>query len=268
MRAANKPTSITAVLGAFHKPPLIRAAECQKHGAFDAKCYVGTTWTTCPTCQADSQRIELERDAAAEKALKLAEWEAKLGRAGIPERFRDRTLQSFRVENAGQQTALDFAVEYANGFDAVLKTGRCAIFVGSPGTGKTHLAVGIGLRAMGKHRASVLFMTVQRAIRSIKDTWGSRTGGNEGKAVEALVYPDLLVLDEVGVQSGSEFEKNVLFDVLNERYERRKPTIFLSNLAKEEVQEFLGERVWDRLKEDGCRVVPFGWASQRGRADQ
>lgn len=67
----------------------------------------------------------------------------------------------------------------------------------------------------------------------------------------------------MGVQFGSDFERNTMFDVLNERYERRKPTLFLSNLTKAEVTEFLGERVMDRLREDGGQVIPFTWESYR-----
>jgi DNA replication protein DnaC len=76
---------------------------------------------------------------------------------------------------------------------------------------------------------------------------------------------DLLILDEIGVQFGSETERNLLFDVLNERYEDCKPTLLLSNLPKQDVAKYLGERVMDRLREDGGRVVVFDWESHRGR---
>ena len=66
------------------------------------------------------------------------------------------------------------------------------------------------------------------------------------------------------VQFGSDAEKLLLFDVLNERYERRKPTLMLSNLTAQEVAAYLGERVMDRLREDGGEVVVFDWASHRG----
>lgn len=56
----------------------------------------------------------------------------------------------------------------------------------------------------------------------------------------------------------------LLFDVLNERYERRKPTLMLSNLTAQEVAAYLGERVMDRLREDGGRVIVFDWESHRG----
>jgi DNA replication protein DnaC len=80
-----------------------------------------------------------------------------------------------------------------------------------------------------------------------------------------MVFPDLLILDEVGVQFGSDTEKLLLFDVLNERYEQRKPTLLLSNLALDGVKAFLGERIYDRLREDGAEAVVFDWDSWRGR---
>lgn len=119
---------------------------------------------------------------------------------------------------------------------------------------------------MRKHGASVLFVSVQRAIRSIKDTWARGSSVTEAQAVALLTFPDLLILDEVGVQHGSEYERQVLFDVLNERYETRKPTIFLSNKTLDEFKVVMGERVMDRLREDGAPVVPFCWPSARGRA--
>jgi DNA replication protein DnaC len=77
---------------------------------------------------------------------------------------------------------------------------------------------------------------------------------------------DLLILDEVGVQFGSDFEKNLLFEVLNSRYESRRPSVILSNLSQPEVQNYLGERVVDRIREDGGRVMTFDWASHRRTA--
>ena len=134
-----------------------------------------------------------------------------------------------------------------------------------PGTGKTHLAVGIALELMRQGRAA-MFCTVMRAVRTVKETWRRDSEQSEAEAIRALVFPDLLILDEVGVQFGSEAEKLILFDVLNERYERCKATILLSNLTATEVKDYLGERVMDRMREDGGKVVVFDWESYRGRA--
>ena len=50
--------------------------------------------------------------------------------------------------------------------------------------------------------------------------------------VAGFIRPDLLILDEVGVQFGSETEKMILFEIINGRYEQLKPTIVISNLAR------------------------------------
>ena len=178
------------------------------------------------------------------------------------------TCEFLREANAiaDQLRGKGAAMAYANDWMGVRAVGRGAIFLGNVGTGKTHLAVSIGKHVMRKHGASVLFVSVQRAIRSIKDTWARGSSVTEAQAVALLTFPDLLILDEVGVQHGSEYERQVLFDVLNERYETRKPTIFLSNKTLDEFKVVMGERVMDRLREDGAPVVPFCWPSARGRA--
>lgn len=242
-----------------------RTDECKNHGPFEAVNWIAGIWSRCPACAKEREA----KDAAAEE-LKLrearkAEWERRVGSAGIPERFQSRSLKSFVAETSAQAAALQFAVEYADGFDQVLKTGRCALFVGKPGTGKTHLAVGIALRIMHRDGRTALFTTVQRAIRRIKDTWSRDSEETETQVIKSLTFPDLLILDEVGVQFGSKFEKDMLFDILNERYEKRHPTILLSNEKEGDVREYLGARVFDRLREDGGELIPFEWESHRGR---
>lgn len=213
----------------------------------------------------DADRAAREEREKKEQESRTKAWDRRVAAAGIPERFRERGLKSFVAETVAQTRALEFATAYADGFDEVLASGRSAIFVGAPGTGKTHLAVGIALQIMHRDSRTVLFSTVMRAIRRIKDTWGRESRETETRAVAALVSPDLLVLDEVGVQFGSDTEKLLLFDILNERYEKRRPALLLSNLTVDGVRKHLGERIFDRLREDGGEAIPFSWESWRGR---
>lgn len=138
-------------------------------------------------------------------------------------------MNKFVASTSEQAHALAFATAYADGFDEVIKTGRSALFVSKVGTGKTHLATGIALCLMRRDGRAVLFTTVMRTVRSVKDTWIRGPDKTEAQVVAALVFLDLLILDEVGVQFGCDTEKLILFDVLNERYEKRRPTLLLSN---------------------------------------
>lgn len=249
----------------IHKPPLVRAGACKTHGAYDSLCHLHGVWLGCPACE-QAEKLAAEQKKAADLAQeRAAAWQARIGRAGIPDRFLDRSLKNFVASTREQRVALAFATSYAEQFEEVRRTGRSAIFIGMPGTGKTHLACGIGMHVIEHFGADVLFITVQRAIRSVKDTWTKGAAQSESEAVATLVGPDLLVLDEVGVQNGTDFERNTLFDVINERYERRKPTLYLSNLPKDELTTYLGARVMDRVREDGGLVVPFTWESHRGK---
>lgn len=249
----------------IHAEPKTRADTCAKHGPFEAKCFIASIWSKCPACSAEAAAREKAEREAKERDDRRQAWQRRIGEAGIPERFQNRSLQSFVAETEQQARALAFAQDYADRFDQALTTGRSALFIGRPGTGKTHLAAGIGLRIMHRDSRTVLFTTVMRAVRRVKDTWNRESRESETQAIAALVFPDLLILDEVGVQFGSDTERLILFDVLNERYEKRRPTLLLSNMNIDEVKAYLGERVFDRLREDGGEAIIFDWASWRGR---
>lgn len=270
MQDASRPNagtqSIASLVSLFHRPPLHRDATCERHGAYKSLCHVGSTWLGCPACSAERERGNQRWLADRAKAEVVSLWADRVEAAGVPQRFRTRTLESFEVTNPLQQVALDFSRDYAHGFAAVRRTGRSAIFLGKPGTGKTHLAAGIAQHVMRVHDASVLFVTAARMVRMVKDTWTRGASRSESEVVASMVFPDLLVIEEVGVQQGTEFERNVLFDVLNERYEQRKPSLLLGNCTLDELSSrYVGERVVDRLREDGGVVVPFNWESLRGQ---
>lgn len=243
---------------------LLRRETCAQHGEFEARLVHFGVWTRCQKCAeeaaAKEQVVREERER--ERAMEL--WEKRLAHAGIPERFKDRSLESYVAKSEGHRRALAFAKAYAEGFDDVRTTGRSAVFIGKPGTGKTHLAIAIGLKVMQRGGRTVIFSKVMKAILQIRSTWRRNADVSEVEATAAFTDPDLLILDEVGIQYGSDAEKLLIFQVINERYEQRRPTLLVSNLGLDEVRSYLGERVYDRLREDGGEVVVFDWTSYRG----
>ena len=75
----------------------------------------------------------------------------------------------------------------------------------------------------------------------------------------------LLVIDEIGMQYGTESEQNHLFDVLDRRYRDMMPTILLTNQNKDGFRQYVGDRIYDRMTEC-ARWVPFAWDSYRPTA--
>lgn len=246
----------------FNPNPTKATRECPKHGPYEALEIRPNVWTRCSGC-AVAEDAELEQaERERETRERNERWQRQLAGAQIPERFSGATLDAYRADGPGQEKALKFAREYAEQFASAMQTGRSAMFCGRPGTGKTHLAIGIALHLMREGR-TCLFTTVQRFVRRVKATWVKGAPETETQALKAATSPDLLILDEVGVQFGTDFEAHLLFDVLNERYEARRATILCSNLPHAQIQEVLGDRIVDRLREDGGRILVFDWASHR-----
>lgn len=83
--------------------------------------------------------------------------------------------------------------------------------------------------------------------------------------MQGFTATDLLILDEVGVQFGTDYEKVIITDIINRRYNDMRPTIILSNLDELELCDYLGARVMDRMFEGGGGVIAFGWDSYRAK---
>jgi DNA replication protein DnaC len=72
-----------------------------------------------------------------------------------------------------------------------------------------------------------------------------------------------LFIDEVGIQYGTESEQIAMFDIINGRYEYQRPTILITNLDINGLKDIMGERIIDRLRQDGGQLLAFNWKSLR-----
>lgn len=243
---------------------------CSKHGVYEAEAlfYNGQEIKpNCPECQKEFQ-AEREKDAIEKHKQQIAnrekrEFEDKFRDAMIPPRFLSKNFDNYKISegNLDQAGARNIALMYATNFPDMQAKGRCMIFVGKPGTGKTHLACAIANYVISNFNKTVLFTKIYKIIRNIKETYGN-PNKNESEVIKSYVGLDLLILDEVGIQNFSPTELNYIFEIINERYEQVKPTIFITNGSKEEIINSLGSRVLDRIGEDGCKVK-FMWSSYR-----
>ena len=237
---------------------------CTQHGEYTSMLIRGA-WSNCVSCDLAAENAAMaDEQASWRRELATRAWDAKLGRAAIPPRFADKHLGNYEPTCAEAEQALQIATRYAANFAAARKAGTCLILIGDVGTGKTHLAVGIAHKVL-EQGGQAVFASVRSAVGSIKDTWERGATKKEAQALRELVEPDLLILDEVGVQFGSDTEKVILFDIINGRYEAARPTIVISNLAVAELEGYLGARAFDRLREGGGRLVVCTWESYRAR---
>ncbi len=179
--------------------------------------------------------------------------------ANVPKRFKSKRLSDFRKEEPGQQEVLNAA----NWFLAHGEGSTGLLLLGGVGTGKTHLACAV-LRCWIEQSRSGLFKDCFDLLQDIKATWGKTAVESEQGVLSQFNRLSLLVVDEVGVQFGSQTERLLLTRLINRRYGAMRPTILVSNLPLSEFEEVVGERVVDRFREGG-KVLAFDWESQRSK---
>ncbi len=124
-------------------------------------------------------------------------------------------------------------------------------------------AFAIAKSVIAEHQSPVVFTTALKIAREFKSTWSKTATRSEEDVIRFFTKPDLLIIDEVGIQFGSKAEEMIMFEIINTRYERLKPTILISNLPKDELTQFIGERVIDRMNDGGGCTISFTWDSYR-----
>lgn len=250
-----------------------RAGECRVDGSFADHLVqqfgADPVWFGCPRCHFDARHSQdLDQRSKAVGIQRDRLLNERLLDAGIPDRFMGCALDNWIADAPAQVQTLAACGGFVEAFVENFAVGRSAMLLGTVGTGKTHLGAAMLQAVIREHAHDGLrglYATAGSIIRDVKATFGNR-GRTEADVYADLIRPDLLVIDEVGVQHGTDFERQVLFEVINGRYEKIKPTIVVSNLGVTELRQCLGDRAVDRLRDKSGIVVVFRWASARGAA--
>lgn len=261
-----------------------RTMNCDKHGEYSArltpdgpqeviKTFRGVKPTKlkehvhCPECKKElddkfniamSEINRLEREYREEGRFRHL-----IDEAGVSARQSYVQLSEITPVNQKQENAISIA----NLIIEKLKAGDAApnmIMSGAVGTGKTLIAAATIQTAI-RSGLTAKISTVMGVIRAFRATWKKDCEYSEADFIRELTRVDILVLDEVGVQYGSDSEKLFVFDVIDGRYRNMLPTIIISNLNIDGIRECIGERCVDRMREDGGKVVAFDFESQRGK---
>ena len=185
---------------------------------------------------AHDAEIERQERQQAERE-KLERYE----KSGVPERYFNEALDTYKITNEMQATAAKAATNFLH----AVKCGefKSLVLIGNAGTGKTHLACAIIREAGGKYRTAPDIVEEMRRAKSFT------ANDTEADIIKYYGHAPLLVIDEIGRGIAATDEKYMLYQILNARYNTRKPTVLISNFTKADFLQYIGVAAADRLVE-------------------
>lgn len=183
-----------------------------------------------------------------------------IDRSGISSAFNSKTIRDYNPKDENQRRAKGIAIEYIQHFEEIKNERNNSImFLGQPGSGKTHLTIAIA-NALLKAGIAVRYMQYREAMTAIKQVINDDVG--YVRIMSPWKNTPVLLIDDLykGVirnSKANESELSIMFDLINHRYLTQKPILVSSEYFLDQIIEFdeaTGTRMSEMARE---RTIQF-----------
>jgi DNA replication protein DnaC len=225
-------------------------------------------------------RCDCRQDARATKLLENAR---------IPKRFAECSFDNFVIEGRNTRAlarAKSDVTQFARQYPALDAPGL--LITGTVGTGKTHLAIAAIREIIQTKGIDCVFAAYGELLKLIRNSYSAANQATEMSVLAPYLSADVLVLDDIGTEKGSEWVEETASFILTERYNNKKSVIITTNLPplppvlatrsepvdmfnkskqvmrEETLGDRIGERMLSRLLEM-CKVVEIHAPDYRQR---
>jgi len=136
------------------------------------------------------------------------------------------------------------------------------VLMGGYGTGKTHLAAAIGNYRKGMGDDPV-FVVVPDLLDHLRATFGPNSNVSYDELFQRVKTAPILILDDMGTQSATPWAREKLYQILNERYNAKLPTVITTSEKLEDLDSRIQSRMLDNRV---CSIHAILAPSYRGGA--
>jgi len=133
------------------------------------------------------------------------------------------------------------------------------LMIGPTGSGKTYLACSIANALIEQYQITVKIRNFSQIMNEMQ-----KCGFDFDKNayIESLVNTSVLILDDLGIERDTSYAKEQVYNIVNSRYLRRKPTIFTTNLSYDTIQNCIEsveyQRIYSRIIEMCIPIMVVG----------
>lgn len=180
----------------------------------------------------------------------------KLRKASLMgEQFRESTFQNYKIDQHNAQH-YKLAVRYVQKWEQMKQSNQGLLFCGDTGTGKTYLAACIANALLEQNVPVAMTSFVKLA---------SITDDDRQTTIRRLNQADLLVIDDLGAERGSDYALEQVYDYIDSRCQARKPMIVTTNLTHAQIlntTDIRYKRIYERIIKN-CWPMEFTGPSWR-----
>lgn len=201
----------------------------------------------CEKC-GDTGFVDNKMCSCMKEALTLAGIESSgFGTLIEEQRFDNFSLDYYKKNSSNYEIMrknFEFLQNYAQSFDS--KSSQSILMMGGTGLGKTHLSSAVAREVIEK--GNDVFYTGAIDLFSQFEIQRFKSYNNEpNELIERYFECDLLIIDDLGTEIINQFSVSTLYNLLNDRLSRRKPTIVSTNLSQDDIKKKYTDRIISRM---------------------
>ena len=202
-------------------------------------------------CKCDRERLEKQKQREKEQEIERLKRSCFISMSQWA-----YTFDNYKGEKDKSYT---IAKNYVKEYEQMKKENIGLLFCGTVGSGKTYLACCIANALIEEYMIRV---KIRNFAQIINDLQKSGFDLDKNEYIESLTNVSVLILDDLGIERDTSYAKEQVYNIVNSRYLKQKPTIFTTNLPYEKIQnsddgvEY--ERIYSRIIEMCIPVKVMG----------